>query len=71
MNLWDAEEGVEYTVDRIESGDEELESFLFTLGCFSGEPITVVMRRKRMLIVAIKDGRYSVDRRLAESVFLR
>ena len=71
MNLWQAEEGVEYTVERIESGDEELESFLFTLGCYSGEPITVILRRKRILIVSIKDGRYSVDRRLAESILLR
>ena len=71
MNLWQAEEGVEYTVERIESGDEELERFLFTLGCYSGEPITVILRRKRILIVSIKDGRYSVDRRLAESILLR
>ncbi len=71
MNLLQAEEGVEYIVDRIESGDEELEGFLFTLGCYSGEPITVVMKRPRILIVSIKDGRYSMDRRLAESILLK
>ncbi len=71
MNLWQAEEGVEYLVDRIENEDGELESFLFSLGCYGGEPITVVMRRGKLLIVSIKDGRYSVDRRLAESILLR
>ncbi len=71
MNLWQAKEGVEYIVKRIESGDEELERFLFSLGCYSGEPITVVTRRKKNLVVTIKDGRYSIDRPLAEVVFLK
>lgn len=71
MNLWQAEEGVEYIVDRIESGDEELERFLFSLGCYGGEPISVVSKKKKTLVVAIKDGRYSIDRQLAEAILLK
>ena len=70
MNLWEAEEGTEYTVDRVVCRDAEMESFLFSLGCFSGEPITVVTRRKKILVASIKDGRYSMDRRLAETILL-
>lgn len=71
MNLWQAVEGTEYIVDRIACGDAEMESFLFSLGCFGGSPITVVTRRKKILVASIKDGRYSMDRRLAETIFLR
>ena len=70
MNLWDASVGAEYIVDRIESGDEELESFLFSLGCYGGEPITVVSKKKKTLVASIKDGRYCMDRRLAETILL-
>jgi len=71
MNLWQAEEGTEYIVDRIESGDEDMESFLFSLGCYSGEPITVVSKKKKTLVASIKDGRYSMDRALAEAILLK
>ena len=71
MNLRDVEEGVEYTISRIESGDEELESFLFSLGCYSGEPITVVIRRRSGCIVAVKDGRYSIDNALAGAIIVK
>lgn len=68
MNLRAAEEGREYIIKNINTQDEELESFLFTLGCYSGEPITVVARIKGGLIVSIKDGRYSIDNLLAEAI---
>ena len=71
MNLWQAEDGKEQTVDRIDSGDADMESFLFSLGCYSGEPITVVSRKKKTLVASIKDGRYSMDRALAEAIFLK
>ena len=70
MNLWTAEEGVEYRILRIGTGDEELNGFLFSLGCYSGEPITVVTRLKRGCIVSIKDARYSIDRPLAEAIIV-
>ena len=68
MNLTSAQEGKEYVIQRIETDDEELNSFLFSLGCYSGEPITVVSRRKNNCTVSIKDGRYNIDSRLAASI---
>ena len=70
MNLMTAEEGKEYMIQRIETDDEELNSFLFSLGCYSGEPITVVARRKSSCTVSIKDGRYNIDNQLAEAIII-
>ena len=70
MNLKDADEGREYIISKIKTGDEELDAFLFSLGCYEGEPITVVRRLKSGLIIAIKDGRYHVDNPLAEAIFV-
>ncbi len=68
MNLASVQEGKEYIIESIETEDDELESFLFSLGCYSGEPITVVSRRKGTCVVSIKDGRYSIDNQLAEAI---
>ena len=68
MNLTNAQEGKEYIIQRIETDDEELNAFLFSLGCYSGEPITVVARRKNSCTVSIKDGRYNIDNQLAEAI---
>ena len=70
MNLSVAEEGKEYIIQRIETDDEELNAFLFSLGCYSGEPVTVVSRRKGGCTVSIKDGRYNVDNQLAEAIIV-
>ena len=70
MTLLNAEEGKEYVVSSINTDDEELNSFLFSLGCYSGEPITVVTRRKHGCVVSIKDGRYSIDNALAEAIVI-
>ena len=68
MTLLSAEVGKEYTIISIDTDDEELNAFLFSLGCYSGEKITVVRRKKGGLIVAIKDGRYNIDNQLAEAI---
>lgn len=68
MNLLSATEGKEYIIQRIETEDEELDAFLFSLGCYSGEPITVISRKKGTCVVSIKDGRYSIDNQLAEAI---
>lgn len=70
MNLLDAQLGVEYTVKEINTDDEDLNAFLFSLGCYSGEPITVVSRRKGSCVVSIKDGRYNIDEQLASAVVI-
>lgn len=68
MTLLDAKEGEEYIVKGIVTDDEELEAFLFSLGCYSGEPITVVSRVRGGCVVSIKDGRYNIDTDLAGAI---
>ena len=68
MNLKSAQEGMEYIIKSIETDDEELDAFLFSLGCYSGEPITVISHLKGGCIVSIKDGRYNIDNQLAEAI---
>ena len=68
MTLTNAVEGKEYTIDSINTDDEELNSFLFSLGCYSGEPITVVSRKRGGLVVSIKDGRYNIDHLLSDAI---
>ena len=70
MTLRTAEEGKEYIIKAIETDDEELNSFLFSLGCYSGEPITVVSRLRGGCVVSIKDGRYNIDNQLAETILI-
>lgn len=70
MNLREVHEGQEYIISRIETDDEELNAFLFSLGCYSGETITVVRRLKSGCVVAIKDGRYNIDNQLAEAIII-
>ena len=70
MNLLDAQEGKEYIISAIETDDEELDAFLFSLGCYTGEPITVVSRRRGSCVVSVKDGRYSIDSQLAEAIIV-
>ena len=68
MNLTAIREGQECIIRSINTPDQEMKSFLFSLGCYSGEPITVISRRKRSCIVAIKDARYNIDSHLAASI---
>lgn len=68
MNLSEARVGEEYIIKDIATEDEELESFLFSLGCYSGEPITVISHIKGGCVVSIKDGRYNIDTDLAKAI---
>ena len=70
MNLMNAQVGEEYIIRGIETDDEELNAFLFSLGCYSGEPITVVSRRRGSCVVSVKDGRYSIDNQLAVAILI-
>ena len=70
MNLMEVQIGKECIVQRIETNDEELNAFLFSLGCYSGEPITVISRRRRSCVIAIKDGRYNIDHQLASAILV-
>ena len=68
MDLRNAEISVEYIVREIVTDDEEMDAFLFTLGCYAGEPITVISKLKGGCVVSIKDGRYTIDNQLAEAI---
>lgn len=68
MNLTDAKAGKEYIITSVSTNDEELDAFLFSLGCYSGEPITVVSHTTGGCVVSIKDGRYSIDTQLAKVI---
>ena len=68
MKLIDANIGEEYIIKDIVTDDEELDSFLFSLGCYSGEPITVISHRKGGCVVSIKDARYNIDNELAKAI---
>ena len=70
MKLREAQEGVEYIIKDINTSDEELNSFLFSLGCYGGEKITVIRHLKGGSIVAIKDSRYNIDKQLAEAIIV-
>ncbi len=68
MNLTQAKEGVEYLIKQVQTDDEELDAFLFSLGCYAGAPITVVSHLKGGCVVSIKDGRYNMDTQLASAI---
>ena len=70
MNLTEAIEEKEYIIKCIDTDDEELNSFLFSLGCYSGEAITVISHIKGGCIVSIKDGRYNIDNELASAIIV-
>ena len=70
MKLIDATEGQEYVIQDIETDDEKLDAFLFSLGCYSGETITVVSHIKSGCVVSIKDARYTIDNQLADAIVI-
>lgn len=70
MTLRQATEGTEYIIREILTDDEELNSFLFSLGCYSGEPITVVSRRNSGCVISVKDARYNIDNQLADAILV-
>ena len=70
MNLSDANIEKTYIIEEIKTADEELKSFLFSLGCYSGEPITVISHLKGGCVVSIKEGRYNIDKEIAQAVLI-
>ena len=70
LNLSAAEAGREYIIRDVVTQDDELNGFLFSLGCYSGEPITVISHLNGGCVVSIKDGRYTIDNLLAEAIIV-
>jgi ferrous iron transport protein A len=71
MSLMDAELGKEYIIKQISTEDDEMDAFLFSLGCYAGEPITVISRKKSSCTVSIKEGRYNIDSQLARAIAIQ
>lgn len=69
-SLLNAQEGREYIIRRIDTDDDDLNSFLFSLGCYSGEPITMVAHKRSSCVISVKDARYSIDAQLAEAIIV-
>lgn len=70
MNLTEVQTGEAYTIKAVTTNDEEMDAFLFSLGCYSGEPITVISRIRGVCVVSIKDSRYNIDNQLASSIMV-
>ena len=70
MNLKNAEVGLEYLIHAVDTDDEEMDAFLFSLGCYAGEPITVISRRRGTCGGSLKDGRYTIGDDLAACIQL-
>lgn len=70
MNLAEATVNKQYIIKYVETDDEELQGFLFTLGCYKGESITVISQLADNYIITVKDARYSIDRDLAEVIIV-
>ncbi len=70
MNLMEVEAGKEYIIRAIETDDEELNAFLFSLGCYSGEPVTVISHLRGGCVISVKDSRYNIDRQLAQAILV-
>ena len=70
LDLLRAETGVTYTIKEINTDDEDMNAFLFRLGCYTGEPVTLISKKKKNCIVVIKDGRYNLDNQLAEAIIV-
>ena len=68
--LLSAEPGKNYIIKEINTDDDEMNSFLFRLGCYAGEPITLISKKKKSCIVVIKDGRYNLDNLLSEAIII-
>lgn len=70
MNLAQGSVNTEYIIKEIRTNDEELKNFLFTLGCYEGEPITVISVLAENYVITVKDARYSIDKDLAEAILI-
>lgn len=69
-SLTEADINQEYIIKDVVTNDSELKNFLFTLGCYTGEPITLISTLSENFIITVKDARYSIDSDLAEAIYI-
>ncbi|AZK46258.1 FeoA family protein [Paenibacillus lentus] len=67
-NLTHGKLNTEYIIKAVETNDKELKEFLFTLGCYEGETVTIISILAENYVIAVKDARYSIDKDLAEVI---
>ena len=70
INLTEAEINREYTIKEVKANDEQLKNFLFSLGCYEGEKVTLISRLSGNYVITVKDARYSIDKDLAEAIII-
>lgn len=70
MNLTEAKINTDVVIKDIVVDDEELKSFLFSLGCYVGEKVTVISQKRNGYVLSIKDGRYNIDADLAKCILI-
>ncbi len=71
MTLAEGMEENQYKILKIQTDDEEMENFLLSLGCYQGETIGLISVRKESYVVSIRDGRYTIDKNLAETIIIK
>ena len=60
-----------YEIKEIRTSQEALEDFLFTLGCYKGEKITLINILSDNYVIVVKDARYSIDEVLAKAIIIK
>lgn len=57
-----------YKVSDIQVTDEAMGDFLFSLGCYPGEKVTLLSKLRSNFVIHVKNARYSIDQDLAQSI---
>ncbi|MGM0651531.1 MAG: FeoA family protein [Bacillota bacterium] len=70
LNLTEANINSPYVIKGVDTKDENMKEFLFTLGCYEGETITVLSLFPENYVINVKDSRYSIDEDLARAILI-
>lgn len=67
-NLAEGKMNVSYIIESIDTDNAEIKDFLFTLGCYEGEKVTIISKLAENYVISVKDSRYSIDKDLAKVI---
>ena len=70
LDLTNADLNTPYTIKRINAREEGMKEFLFALGCYEGEKVTVISVLAQNIVIHVKDARYSIDEDLARAILI-
>ena len=68
MLLTQANENTTHIISGIETEDEDMKAFLFSLGCYKGQEISLITKKKHSLVISLKEARYNIDTCLGEAI---